>query len=147
MEELLPSHIIFYRTPIPEADTQPQEQPPRPRKAASSAAADLDASSDPLPKPVEPEPVKIFGSVSTTDIAESIETLLAETAEGARIVVGAEDVTIVQAESKSPENQPKGVEGDRLKALGDFQVSARVKGGTPVIRTVSVRAQQIPPEQ
>lgn len=87
--------------------------------------------------------VTIFGSVSTADMAESIKAALAQSTEGARVVVGAEDITIVQHGDDEIGNQDKGVEGDRLKALGDFQVEVRVKGGEAVVRTVSVQAQEV----
>lgn len=97
----------------------------------------------PLQKSVQPQVVHIFGSVSTADIAESIKTALAGTTEGARVVIGAEDVTIIQHESDGSGHQNKGIEGDRLKVLGDYQVEIRVKGGEPVIRTVSVKALEV----
>lgn len=84
----------------------------------------------------------IFGSVSTADMAESIKAVLAQTTEGARVVVGAEDIIIVQHQDDEFGRQDEGVEGDRLKALGDFQVEVRVKGGEAVVRTVSVKAQE-----
>ena len=85
----------------------------------------------------------IFGSVSTADIVESIKAVLAGTSEGARVVIGAEDITIIQNEHDEFGHQNNGVEGDRLKVLGDFQVEIRVKGGKPVVRTVSVKAQEV----
>lgn len=84
----------------------------------------------------------IFGSVSTADMAESIKAVLAQSTEGARVVVGAEDITIVQNQDDEFGHQDEGVEGDRLKALGDFQVEVRVKGGEAVVRIVSVKAQE-----
>ena len=89
----------------------------------------------------------IFGSVSTADVAESIKAVLVETRDGARVVIGAEDITIVQKEDVEKERQERGVEGDRLKALGEFQIEVRVKGGDPVMRTVSVREQDSTSEQ
>ena len=97
----------------------------------------------PLPKPVQPQLTHIFGSVSTADMAESIKAVLAGTAEGARVVIGAEDVTILQDEDDEFGHQEKGIEGDRLKVLGDFKVEIRIKGGEPVVRTVSVEAQKV----
>lgn len=145
MEFFLPSHIIFYRTPIPESE--PPEVPSRPRRAVSSAAADLDAASEPLPKPPKPHLATIFGSVSTADIADSIKALLAQNSQGARVVLGAEDVRILEEENEVLGHQDRGIEGDRLKALGEFRVEARIKGGDAVVRTVSVRAQESVPEQ
>jgi len=141
MEAALPSHIIFYRTPIPEPESPAQESLSRPRRAASSAAAELDAASEPL-KPPKPQLTTIFGSVSTADIAESIKAVLAQTRQGARVVIGPEDITILADEDEQFGLKERGIEGDRLKALRDFQVEARVKGGDPVVRTVSVRAQE-----
>ena len=148
MESLLPSHLIFYRTPIstPEEDT-PELPPSRPRRAASPAAAELDAASEPLPKPPKPpkpQLAPIFGSVSIADVADSFKTVLDQTEEGSRIVLGAEDIRFLEKEQhKDSESQETGIEGDRIKALGDFQVEAKVKGGNTVIRTVSVRAQDV----
>ena len=139
----------FYRAPIsvPEPETPIQDRPKRLKRAASSAAAELEAASVPLPEPVQPQLTHIFGSVSTADIAESIKAVLASTTEGARVVIGAEDITIIQNEVKKEvtdsEDQDKGIEGDRLKVLGDFQVEVRVKGGEPVVRSVSVKAQEV----
>ena len=58
-------------------------------------------------------------------------------------MVGAEDITIIQNEDDEFGHQDNGVEGDRVKVLGDFQVEIRVKGGMPVVRTVSVKAQEV----
>ena len=134
MEASLPSHIIFYRSPI--TDPEPEiPEVPTPRRAASPAAAVLDAASEPLKSSL----AIIYGSVSTADIIESMKALLSQTEEGARIVLAAEDVKILVPEGV--EAQDVGIEGDRVKALGEFQVEARVKGGEAVVRTVSVRAQ------
>ena len=64
-------------------------------------------------------------------MAVVIKDLLAKSDDGKRVVVGAEDVKILAT---------AGVEGERLKALGDFQIEVRMKGGDAVQRTVSVRA-------
>lgn len=144
LDEKLPLQILFYRVPITEpssaATTETTPSPnsttePR-RQHASPAAAALAAASSPASPPVNvgdslhAEP--IFGSVSTGDIADSIKALLAQEEEGARIVLGAEDVTILTGE---------GVEGgDRVKALGDFRIEVRVRGGKDTMRRiVSVR--------
>ncbi len=145
MESTLPSHIMFYRTPIIEPESPPEETATRPRRAASSAAEELDAASEPL-KPPKPQMATIFGSVSTADIAESIKAVLAQTRHGARVVIGPEDITILAEEDEQLGFQETGIEGDRIKALGDFQVEARVKGGDVIVRTVSVRAQENIPE-
>ncbi|KAL2046351.1 hypothetical protein N7G274_001798 [Stereocaulon virgatum] len=144
MESLLPSHVVFYRTPISISEEDTPEPPPiRPRRAATSAAAELDAASEPLPKPPKPQLAKLFGSVSTADVADSFKAILDQTEEGSRVVLGAEDIKFLGTEQlEGAESQETGIEGGRIKALGDFKVEARVKGGDTVIRTVSVRAQE-----
>lgn len=145
MESALPSHIIFYRTPIAEPETPLQGTATRSRRAASSAAAELDAASEPV-KPPRPQVSTIFGSVSTADIADSMKAVLAQARHGARVVIGPEDITILAEMDERAETHDIGIEGDRIKALGDFKVEARVKGGEAVARTVSVRAQEIIPK-
>ena len=144
MEAILPSHLIFYRTPIPTPEEDiPELAPVPPRRAASSAAAELDAASEPLSNPPKPQIVTIFGSVSTADVADSLKAILNQTKEGSRVVLGAEDIKFVEkGQKEGAEPQDSGIEGDRLKALGNFKMEARVKGGDAVIRTVSVRAQE-----
>lgn len=137
MEAALPSHISFYRSPITDPEPKTPESP-TPRRAASPAAAVLDAASEPL-KPQKHPLAPIYGSVSTADIVESMKALLNQTEEGARVVLATEDIKILVPEDVEP--QDIGIEGDRLKALGEFQVEARVKGGEAIVRTVSVEVQ------
>ena len=97
----------------------------------------------PLPKPAQPELVHIYGSVSTADMAELIKAVLVGSTEGEQVVIGAEDISIIQNKDKELGEQDRGIEGDRLKVLGNFQVEVRVKGGEPVMRRVSVKAQEV----
>ena len=89
--------------------------------------------------------VTIFGAVSTVDVADSIKALLAKSEEATRIALGPEDLKFVQEQSSDSDDQVDGIEGERLKALGDFEVVIKVKGGSPVTRTVSVRPQETSP--
>ena len=57
--------------------------------------------------------------------------------DGRRVVVGTEDITLLVDSSEGAE-----IGGDRLKALGEFPIGIRLKGGDVVKRTVSIR----PPE-
>ena len=106
-------------------------------RAVNSAAADLAAASEPVPKP---QPAAIYGSVSTQDIASAVKAVLALDSEGARVVLGAEDVSFVQnAEAEG------GADTDRVKTLGDFEVVLTVKGGSTITRIVRVHAQETEP--
>ncbi|KAI4131196.1 MAG: hypothetical protein LQ347_003083 [Umbilicaria vellea] len=132
---LLPPQLDFYRKPI----SQPSE-PEKPRsarfKSVSAAAAELAAASEPVQKP-GPVAIAIYGSVSTADIAASIKDILAMDEVGARVVLGPEDVTIVNTK-----HDEHGGEADRIKALGNFDIEVRVKGGEAVRRTVRVQPQE-----
>ncbi|KAL9635062.1 MAG: hypothetical protein Q9164_003707 [Protoblastenia rupestris] len=141
LDSKLPSQIIFYRVPInePEPELSPSEIAAQQRRDASPAAAILAAAS-PSVNPRTPDVQKIFGSVTTADMAEVIKAMLETDDEGARVVIGAEDISIL-----GEDGADSGIEGDRLKALGKFQVEVRVRGAESVLRTVSVRAQQAPP--
>ena len=79
----------------------------------------------------------IYGSVSTADIAASIKAALAMDEEGARVVLGPEDVTIV-----SGKGDEDGGEADRIKNLGEFEIDVRVKGGEAIRRIVRVQPQE-----
>jgi ribosomal protein L9 len=84
----------------------------------------------------EPQPIAIYGSVSTADIAESVKAQLAETEDGARVVIGADDIKIIRNEGEED------ADSDRLKTLGDHQIEIQIKGGGAVMRTVSIQAQE-----
>lgn len=140
LDQKLPAQILFYRVPINEpSPTTTTDAAPSPdsvreqrRQHASPAAAALAAASSPTSPPVnvgDSQHVNpIFGSVSTSDIADSIKALLAQDEEGARIVLSAEDVTILTGE---------GVEGgDRVKSLGEFPVEVKVRGGRDTVRRI-----------
>lgn len=81
------------------------------------------------------ELIPIYGSVSTADIADAARVALSVDDEGRRVVLGPEDITIVRERATED-----GMEPGRIKALGNFAVELRVKGGSLVRRTVSVRA-------
>ncbi len=75
--------------------------------------------------------------MSTADIVESIKAILLASEDGARVVLTPEDVKI-----KEKESQDLGIESDRLKALGEFEIEIRVKGVDPLRRRVVIRAQE-----
>ena len=134
LEATIPSQIRFYRIPIADPKPLPSSTDEQ-RRDVSLAAAALAAASAPTASRSEPE--TIFGSVSTADMAEAIKALLARDEESARVVIAAEDIRIVGDGGVSG-----AVEGDRLKAIGEFEVELRVKGGEVVRRVVCVKPQE-----
>ena len=138
----VPRYIDFYRTPIsaPTPEKAPTYIPKRSyQDSVSSAAGDFAAASEPEPKP---QMTPIFGSVSTTEIATSIKAVLSLKAESgdeeaARVVLNADDITIVQ-----DDDADSTIEAGRIKALGNFAIDIRVKGGEAVRRMVRVKAQE-----
>lgn len=140
--ELLPSRMVFHRTAI--VENEPGKQPmdasePRSRRAASQAAQETYAASEPAPSDQTmtstPKLRTIFGSVSTADVADTIKGLLAKNEDSRRVVVGPEDIKFVGKANDGIEG------GDRLKALGDYRIEIRVKGGDVAVqRSVGVIA-------
>lgn len=130
MAVTLPSEIVFYRTPISGADLPNDKSAGSPNDVHTP---DLTAGMQP---PAQANVVPIYGSVSTADIVDAARVALALDEQGKRIVLGPEDVTILQERATED-----GMEPGRIKSLGAFVVDLRVKGGNPVRRTVNVRAQ------
>ncbi|KAL8914966.1 MAG: hypothetical protein Q9171_000593 [Xanthocarpia ochracea] len=137
IEAYVSSEIIFYRVPI--AVPEPESAPPEPvgdsinaigGEATIRKAPELDPS-------VSASVIKIFGSVSTANMVESIKAALLSSEEGARVVLAPEDIQIDEME-----NEDLGIEVDRLKALGEYKIKIRVKGIDPIRRVVSIRAQE-----
>ena len=135
----MPRQLVFYKPPlsIPEPSKPVRaSSASQSRLYPSSAAADLAAASEALAEPARPEPIGIYGSVTTADIATSVRAALSQTEEGARVVLGPEDFTIIKDEGSD-----SAVEADRVKTLGNFQVDIQVKGGGIIRRVISVEAQ------
>lgn len=125
--KLLPDNIDFYRTQIVAQAPAQRRSPSLPASALISHAA---GGNTPIPTETKQA---IYGSVSTADIAATIRAVLAENAEGSRIVLGPEDITFaIETEEK-----------DRVKHLGTFDVDIRVKGAAEAVRRkVTVHAQE-----
>ena len=136
LDSLLPLYLDFYRSRITTPEPEPPRSAPKKRTAASQAAADLAAAYAPAPKP---KLASIYGSVSTTDVATSIKTLLttrvADNPEIGRIVLNSEDIRLVQDEGENDDHE-------RIKTLGEFNIEITVEGGQPIKRIVRVVAQQ-----
>lgn len=139
IEDLVPQKMVFYKTPIlaaPEPEAPPATEPLGNSINAIGGQA-------PMPQPQRaPEPknliTKIFGSVSTADMVDAIKAVLAEDEEAARVVLSPGDIVVDEEV-----DEERGVEADRLKALGEWKVEIRLKGVEPIRRTVSVRAQEM----
>lgn len=134
LSEILPSSLIFYRVPIPQPSSEAPvpPEPPIPFRQLHPSIADMKAAK--APAMIDYQAIPIYGSVTTADIAESVKAWLAETEEGARVVLGADEVKIIRTEMETD------AESDRLKTLGEFQVAIQVKGGGAVARTVNIQA-------
>ncbi|KAL9038090.1 MAG: hypothetical protein Q9180_003343 [Flavoplaca navasiana] len=132
IEAQVPSEMIFYRVPI--AVPEPERAPHEPVGTSINAVGG-DAPVRKAPESV-PSATRIYGSVSIADIADSIKAILATNEESARVVLAPEDIKIDESESEDV-----GIDADRLKALGEYQIEIRVKGMDPIQRRVNIRAQ------
>lgn len=136
IETFVPQEMVFYKVPI----ANPKPEPEQPEPLGNS----INAIGGAVPQQRTPEPMplvtRIFGSVSTADMVDSIKAVLGEDEEGARVVLNAEDIQIVGEKSEELD-----IEEDRLKTLGDYKIEIRLKGVDPIRRTVSIRAQEEEP--
>jgi hypothetical protein len=128
VSKLLPQNSDFYRAPIAPTPPAPQRH-----SASIPAASAISAAAQEAARPKGPWGVNIYGSVSTTDIAENLTAILAEDGEGSRVVLTPDDIVFVS----------KGEEKDRVKHLGTFEIDIKVKGATSAVRrSITVRAQE-----
>ncbi|KAL8704856.1 MAG: hypothetical protein Q9201_002015 [Fulgogasparrea decipioides] len=133
IEALVPPELVFHRVPI--ATSEPEPEPPEPLgNSINAIGGELPVRRSPAPKPMV---TRIFGSVSTMDILDSLKAVMAEDDEGARVVLGAESIGIKEAA-----NEELGIEADRLKAVGNYNIEIRPRGSDPIRRIVSVRPQE-----
>lgn len=124
---LLPQVIQFYRTPIPNPQLElSYDESPSPQSGEGTEVVHR----------LQARPVLIYGSVSTADIADKVKAVLYELDKGERIVLGAEDITIMNSQGEEFSEETA-----RLKVLGDFRVAIRVRNGETVNRTVRIRAE------
>lgn len=79
---------------------------------------------DPAEKQQEPVQGAIFGSVSTTDIANTIRELMAADPEGSRISLDPRDIRFV--------TEDDGV--DRVKSLGRWEIDITPGGSASALR-------------
>ena len=131
IQAVVPPEIVFYRTPIA---IQDQDSSPESRKIVQTPDIQTLLQSSAKPKS---KPTMIYGSVSTADISEAVKAILVQHAEGTRVVLGSEDMTI-----SGEGGEGSGIEPGRIKALGTFTVDIRVKGGDSIRRTILVKAQE-----
>ncbi|KAL8807133.1 MAG: hypothetical protein Q9200_004788 [Gallowayella weberi] len=133
IEAYIPPALTFYRVPI--AEPVPEPVPPEPiGNSINAIGGEAPVRSS---RVVKPSITRIFGSVTTADIVESIKAVLAESEDGARVVLAPEDIRIDEKASEDA-----GIEVDRLKALGNYSIEVRLKGVDPVRRLVSVKEQE-----
>ncbi|KAL8893592.1 MAG: hypothetical protein Q9207_008576 [Kuettlingeria erythrocarpa] len=140
IEQLVPQEMVFYRTPIlaaPEPEAAPNTAPVGNTINAIGGQDFVSQQQQRAPEPKN-QITKIFGSVSTADMVDAIKAVLAEDEEGARVVLGPGDI-VVDEEA----DEERGVEADRLKAVGEWKVEIRLKGVQPIRRTVSIKPQEM----
>lgn len=137
--------MVFYKTPIltaPELEAVPTAEPVG--NTINAIGGQDFAPQQQQQQQRAPEPknqiTKIFGSVSTADMVDAIKAVLAEDQEGARVVLSPGDIVVDEEV-----DEERGVEADRLKAVGEWKVEIRLKGVVPIRRTVSIRPQEMDP--
>lgn len=132
----LPVVIQFYRIPILNPRREISDDESRPFQSEEHDS-DTDSTADSVVHRRQAHSVPIFGSVSTTDIAERVKAILRETKGEERVVLGAGDITILNHNGEEVKGN-----ADRLKMMGDYLVAIRVQNGNAVSRTVRILAQE-----
>ncbi|KAF2852337.1 hypothetical protein T440DRAFT_392715 [Plenodomus tracheiphilus IPT5] len=125
IEAFIPNTIDFYRQRIE------QEAPQRERYGVSGAADILTAAA--MGSKAKNHPDAIYGSVSTSDLVQTIRGALAHNDEAARVILNEADVKFVTGHE----------EGDtsRVKQLGVFKVEIQLPGAEqPLTRSIRIRA-------
>lgn len=128
IDAFVPNTIDFYRQRI-EQEAQPKQQ----RYGASGAADILTAAA--MASKAKAHPDAIYGSVSTTDLVQTIRGALAHNDEAARVILNEADVKFVTGHE----------EGDtsRVKQLGVFKVEIQLSGAEePLTRNIRIRAKE-----
>ncbi|PVH97026.1 hypothetical protein DM02DRAFT_616790 [Periconia macrospinosa] len=130
IDTFVPPTIDFARQPIP----QEKQEKSQARRHGASEAADILASITIKEKP-KANPNAIYGSVSTTDIANTIKGALAHNDEAARVVLTENDITFISGYEEE--------DTSRVKQLGSFKVKIQLNGAeTSLERTVRIRAKE-----
>ncbi|KAI8937180.1 hypothetical protein NX059_006390 [Plenodomus lindquistii] len=127
IDAFVPNTIDFYRQRIE------QEAPQRERYGASGAADILTAAA--MASKTRSNPDAIYGSVSTSDLVQTIRGALAHNDEAARVILNEADVKFITGHEEG--------DASRVKQLGVFKVEIQLSGAEePLTRTIRIRAKE-----
>jgi hypothetical protein len=124
LDTFVPPTIDFFRQRIE------QERESRPRHGASGAADILTAAA--MAGKSKAHTDAIYGSVSTTDIVQTIRGALAHNDEAARVILNEADVVFTSGHDEG--------DASRVKQLGVFKIDIQLPGAEePLVRNIRVR--------
>jgi hypothetical protein len=107
-----------------------QDRESRPRVGASGAADVLTAAA--MASKPKAHIDAIYGSVSTTDVVQTIRGALAHNDEAARVILNEADVTFLTGHEED--------DASRVKQLGMFKLEIRLPGAEePLVRNIRIR--------
>ncbi|KAI6362801.1 hypothetical protein MCOR25_006065, partial [Pyricularia grisea] len=139
LNNLLPTALIFERAAVPAGSKTRQDSPPAEPNVYRSPLVARNASvSHESAANAPPQPIAIFGSVSTADVAAHVKELLSAHRIASLIAIEAKHVNIVGALLDDGEviraDNPAtaavaAVEGDKVKQLGRWEIAIEVPGG------------------
>ncbi|TLD20659.1 hypothetical protein PspLS_08514 [Pyricularia sp. CBS 133598] len=153
VNNLLPKSLTFERATIPAGSKSKQDSPAAedgvyrsPLVARNASVSHESAANAP------PQPIAIFGSVSTTDVAARVKKLLSTHRLASLVAIEAkhiriegallEDGEVVRADDPATA-AAAAVEGDKVKQLGRWEIVIELPGGaeagvTPIRRVLEV---------
>lgn len=124
LNTFVPPTIDFFRQRIE------QDRENRPRVGASGAADILTAAA--MANKSKAHADAIYGSVSTTDVVQTIRGALAHNDEAARVILNEADVSFATGHEED--------DTSRVKQLGVFKLEIRLPGAEePLVRNIRVR--------
>lgn len=127
---MVPNRLDFYRTKIEQEPQSSSEDAPSNRAGGLAEAFMAAKGQSQLT-----HPNAIYGSVSLSDVLNSIRATLSNNDEASRVVLSEEDLSFEGGVAEGARNV--------VKRLGEFTVSIQVKGATqPVIRNVRILEQK-----
>ncbi|CAI6339970.1 unnamed protein product [Periconia digitata] len=130
IDTFVPPTIDFTRQLIEQDSPAKQDS----RRHGASEAADILSSISFQEKP-KVNVNSIYGSVSTTDVANTIKAALAHNDEAARVLLSDSDIKFITGFEED--------DTSRLKQVGSFKVEIQLSGAeAPLLRTVRIRAKE-----
>ena len=128
LDQVIPPTLEFFRTPIGSPEER-QRKSENPDAEALGKVKEAHTESPAAGETPRQTAANIYGSVSVSDITQSVKALLLSRGLSGRIVFPEEEVRFVHlGEELGTESEGVGITADKIKKLGEFEYEIKVKG-------------------